>query len=84
MNRYEGLISSSAPRVYDELISGPEPAKKLLNLLSDVDTAVVVYDGLSIREIPIILNLSEKSGFSSFQDRFVLGGDSISVRATYL
>lgn len=63
VNRYEALISSSATRVYDELISGPDPSKKLLNLLSDVDTAVVVYDGLSIREVPIALNLAEKSGF---------------------
>jgi hypothetical protein len=64
VNRYEGLISSSASRVYDELISGPAPSKRLLNSLSDVDTAVVVYDGLSLREVPIILNLAEKSGFS--------------------
>jgi hypothetical protein len=64
VNRYEGLISSSASRVYDELISGPGPSKRLLNSLSDADTAVVVYDGLSLREVPIILNLAEKSGFS--------------------
>ena len=64
VNRYEGLISSSATRVYDELVSGPDPTKRFLNLLSATDTAVVVFDGLSLREVPIILNLSKKSGFS--------------------
>jgi hypothetical protein len=63
VNRFEAFISSAARRVYDELISPPEVTKRLLTILSSPDTAVVIFDGLSVREIPIILALAEKSGF---------------------
>jgi hypothetical protein len=63
INRFESLISSAASRIYEELFSITDTTKRLLNALSNPDTAVVVYDGLSIREIPIILTLAEKSGF---------------------
>ncbi|MCC7203046.1 MAG: hypothetical protein IT393_10365 [Nitrospirae bacterium] len=63
VNRFEELISSTADRIYRELLSPPETGKGMLNVLKE-DTAVVVFDGLSLREIPIILKLSERSGFS--------------------
>ncbi len=63
VNLFEQLIASAAGRVYDELISNPEPTKRLLSVLSDPDTAVIVFDGLSLREIPMIVNLAKKSGF---------------------
>ena len=62
VNRFEELASFTADRIYMELLSPPETGKNLLNVLRE-DTAVVVFDGLSLREIPIILKLSERSGF---------------------
>ena len=62
INRFESLISSAASRIYDELLSTTDPTKRLLNVLSDSGTAVIVFDGLSIREIPIILTLAGESG----------------------
>lgn len=63
VNRFEMLISSAADRIYGELLSGPGSSKALINALSDPKTAVVVFDGLSLREIPMVLRLAEKSGF---------------------
>lgn len=64
INRFEMLAASAADRIYGELLSGPDPSRNLLGALSDPDTAVVVFDGLSIREVPMILNLADKSGLS--------------------
>lgn len=33
-----------------------------MNVLSDSGTAVCIFDGLSLREIPMLLNLAKKSG----------------------
>lgn len=63
INRFEELISSAADRIYQELISSPETTKKILEFLSK-DTVIVVFDGLSLREIPIILKLASESGFT--------------------
>lgn len=63
VNIFETLISASADRIYGELLSPPDPGKNLLTILSENKTAMVVFDGLSLREIPIIIKLSEKSGF---------------------
>lgn len=60
VNRFEELICSAADRTYRELMSPPLPEKSLLNVLKE-NTAVIVFDGLSLREIPIILRLSKKS-----------------------
>lgn len=63
VNRFEILIAASADRIYEELLSLPDTGKCLFNVLPDNQTAVVVFDGLSLREIPIVLKLAEKSGF---------------------
>ncbi|MBW1697963.1 MAG: hypothetical protein JRK26_14320 [Deltaproteobacteria bacterium] len=62
INRFELLVSSAADRIYGELLSPPDPSKNLLSVLSDPETAVVVFDGLSLREIPMVLALAERSG----------------------
>ena len=64
VNRFEMLVASAADRIYDELLSAPNPSTNLLEALSDSNTAVVIFDGLSIREVPMILNLATKSGFT--------------------
>jgi len=62
INRFEMLAASAADRIYGELLSGPDPSRNLLGALADPDTAVVVFDGLSIREVPMILTLADKAG----------------------
>ncbi len=62
VNRFELLVASAADRIYGELLSAPDPSRKLLDVLSEPNTAVVVFDGLSIREVPMILTLADKSG----------------------
>ena len=62
INRFEILIASVADRIYGELLSDPDSSKALISALSDSNTAVVVFDGLSVREIPMVLRLAEKSG----------------------
>jgi len=63
VNRFELLVASAADRIYGEILSAPDPSRKLLDVLSEPNTAVVVFDGLSIREVPMILTLADKSGF---------------------
>ncbi|MBC8393681.1 MAG: hypothetical protein H8E17_14085 [Deltaproteobacteria bacterium] len=63
LNRFEMLVASAADRIYGELLSAPAASRNLLSALSDSDTAVIVFDGLSIREVPMILTLADKSGF---------------------
>lgn len=63
INRFETLIAASADRIYEELLSPPDVSKQLFNVLSDSQNAVAVFDGLSLREIPIMIKLAEKSGF---------------------
>jgi len=60
VNMFEEILCSAADRTYRELMSPPLPEKSLLNVLKE-NTAVIVFDGLSLREIPIILRLSKKS-----------------------
>lgn len=62
VNNFESIISATADRVYGEFPVPSESDKSFLKILSDKNAAVVVFDGLSLREIPIILQLSESSG----------------------
>jgi len=62
VNEFEQLIAAAADRTYSELLSSPDPGKGLLNALASPDHAVVVFDGLSLREIPMVISLAEKSG----------------------
>jgi hypothetical protein len=59
----ELLIAASADRIYCELLSPSDPNKKLIHLLENPETAVVIFDGLSLREAPLIQLLAAKSGF---------------------
>jgi len=63
VNRFEAIISTAADRIYHEFLSSSETGS-LVDALSDNNSAVVVFDGLSLREIPIILKLSGKSGLA--------------------
>jgi hypothetical protein len=62
VNDFEQLLAAAADRTYGELLTGPIPGKNILETLSHPDHAVVIFDGLSLREIPMLSNLAEKSG----------------------
>lgn len=67
VNDFEQLLAAAADRTYGEMLSGPDPGKGLLDALSCPDSAVVVFDGLSLREIPMLLGLAEQSGLKMSQ-----------------
>ena len=62
VNDFEQLLAAAADRTYGELLAGPDPTKNMLETLSRPDHAVVIFDGLSLREIPMVIGLAEKSG----------------------
>lgn len=65
VNALEEIIAASAPRVYDELTVDPSPERDLRAfLMNQRPSTAVVFDGLSLREIPAALNLVERSGLS--------------------
>lgn len=62
VNALEEIIASSAPRVYDELMVDPAPERDLRTFLTNqLPCAAVVFDGLSLREVPAVLKLAERS-----------------------
>ena len=63
VNSLETLIASAAGRIYDELASA-HSKYSILNELSSSDTAIVIFDGLSLREIPMIEKLAGKADFT--------------------
>jgi len=63
INLFEQLVATTADRVYQELLSSPPANRRILSVLGQQDQAVVIFDGMSVREIPIALDLAEKSGF---------------------
>ncbi len=64
VNEMEEAVAASAPRVYDELVADPLPNRDLRSFLeTERPCAAVILDGLSLREIPVILRLAEDGGF---------------------
>ena len=60
----EEILSAAADRTYTELIRRIQPDRAILNCLSDKNTAVIIFDGLSLRELPLIHSLATKSGYT--------------------
>ena len=79
--RVEELISVGASRLWDELATASEQAPTPRSFLG-LDTpptsaqpiarAVVVFDGLSLRELPLLLDLAVKTGFSVDDSRAIV------------
>lgn len=64
VNQSEEVIAAAAWRVYDELLVPPAPERDLASFLRDRrPCAVVVFDGLSLREAPALLALASRSRF---------------------
>ena len=65
VNEVEEVITAAAPRVYDEFLPPCPPERDVWKFLeSDDPTAAVVFDGLSVREVPVLLRLAEQSGLT--------------------
>lgn len=62
VNGLEEVIAAASPRVYDELAAIPR--NRLISgfLETDQHSAIVVFDGLSLREMPALQRLAEASG----------------------
>jgi hypothetical protein len=63
VNELEEVLAAAAPRLYDELAAEPSPDRDIRDfLVRRRPCAVVLLDGLSLREIPMILRLAEEEG----------------------
>ena len=62
VHAFEELLASSAAQFYDELAAASVQAPGLLENLP-AGSAVVVFDGASLREIPLFLGKAQESGF---------------------
>jgi hypothetical protein len=63
VNEMEEVIAAAANRIYDELLQ-PVPIDRNLRefLTSGAQCAAVVFDGLSLREVPLLKRLAAESG----------------------
>lgn len=68
VNKLEEIISASAPRVYDEFLESPPTDKDILTVFkNNPNSAVVIFDGLSLREMPILKRMCKDSGFTIYE-----------------
>jgi hypothetical protein len=70
IQRLEDLILSSAQGVYDELSALAEKPYSLLQELKEQKTALVIFDGMSIREIPLLKKLANNTGFKILESAY--------------
>ena len=62
VNHLEEVMAAAAARVYDEFLSPVPPERDVQAFLTSTpEAAVVIFDGLSLREIPLLLDLAEQS-----------------------
>src|SRR5712692_8426903 len=64
VNDLEEVLAAAAPRVYDELLDAPAADRDIRKFLDGApgSCAAVIFDGLSLREIPLLLRLAARSG----------------------
>lgn len=64
VNELEEIISSAAYRLYDEFLGEVPHDRDVSEIIEGEEPfAIVIFDGLSLREIPALLNLAQTSGF---------------------
>lgn len=75
VNDLEEVLAAAAPRIYDELVDSPTPDRDVRQFLDgSTSSALVVFDGMSVREIPIALRLAVHSGLSVKEAGVALAG----------
>lgn len=62
VHAFEEILAVAADRFYDELAAASNQVKPLTAYVS-CDTAVVVFDGASLREIPLFLQKAAETGY---------------------
>ena len=63
VNKLEEVIAAAAGRIYDEMLAPVPPERNLREfLIGRQPCAAVVFDGLSLREMPLIRRLAGESG----------------------
>jgi hypothetical protein len=68
VNEVEEIIAAAAPRIYDEL-TVPPPNRDLGRFLDGPDASgLVVFDGLSLREVPALLRLAGEACLRVVED----------------
>jgi len=73
VNELEEVIASAAGRIYDELLQPVTPEHDLRQfLLSGSPVAAVVFDGLSLREVPLVKRLAAQSGLRVVEEGWSL------------
>lgn len=81
VQKIEELILNSGQGVYDELSALAEKPYSLLDELLEPKTALVVFDGTSIREMPLLKKLGDDSGFQILESSYkvaALPSDTVS------
>jgi len=62
VNSFEELLAAAAWRIYNELLTPPSSERDVSAFLDAHEAcAAVVFDGLSLREVPVVLRLAEES-----------------------
>ena len=62
VNAFEELLAAAAWRIYDELLTPPSSERDLSTFLEGQEPrSAVVFDGLSLREVPAVLRLAEQA-----------------------
>ena len=64
VNKIEELIASTADRIYFEFLESNPAETNIGAALSQEENAIVVFDGMSVREMPILISLAKKSGMA--------------------
>ncbi len=81
IQKLEELILTGALGVYDELSALAEKQYSLLKELSESKTALVIFDGASLREMPLIKKLAKDTGFHILESSYkvaALPSDTVS------
>ncbi|MBN2391963.1 MAG: hypothetical protein JXR84_14640 [Anaerolineae bacterium] len=62
VNELESVLAVAAPDLYNEFVSLPDDRHLLTFLQGEQPGAAVVFDGMSLRELPLALHLAGQSG----------------------
>lgn len=71
VHEVEELILASAQGLYDELISASLQSENIIDALAETErTAIIIFDGASIRELPLFEELANKTGFEIIESTY--------------
>lgn len=71
VHAFEEILMFAADRFYDELAAASDQAQPLTASVSS-DAAVVVFDGASLREIPLLLQKAVETGYRLIETKISL------------